>query len=106
VAAGGPGGALNKYPRSFWARIVQEMREQGGVIRNSVQVRSRWVEQLDPAINPSQFMDFEDEQIRKSIALGKKWAAIEVELYGLASADKPRRPANKIKNRWHGYLKP
>ena len=83
----------NKYGRR-WSYIAKSLNG-----RNGKQVRDRYINILDPALNKSSFSTEEDNEIMKYYLIhGTKWAKIAQEL-------NMNRSPDMVKNRFYSKLK-
>ncbi|CAD8047196.1 unnamed protein product [Paramecium primaurelia] len=83
---------IQKFGKN-WKRIENEMNGRTGK-----QIRERFINKLDKAINHDPYDEKEDEDIYQLyISLGPKWSEISKQLKG--------RPENSVKNRFYSHIK-
>jgi hypothetical protein len=95
-------GLVDKYTinkKIKFSKISKAYGEAFGPQRTGGQCSQRWLNHVDPDLDPGAFRDDEDEIICSEIKRQDKndWAAIAKLL--------PGRSSNHVKNRWNGSLK-
>jgi hypothetical protein len=82
---------LSGEPFTSWSRLAEKLPGY-----KSKQIRDRWVNNLNPKINHSQFSEEEDIKLYEALSVyGRKWAEISVAVFDST------RPENQVKNRRH-----